>query len=98
MIRWLVRWTLRLVLAVLALAAAALAFMRWQADRRETQIAAEVAPRTGRFVKAHDVELFVQERGDPSGPAVVFVHGTGAWSETWLPAMDAASAAGFRAI
>jgi pimeloyl-ACP methyl ester carboxylesterase len=49
-------------------------------------------------VRAHDVELFVQERGDPSRPAVVFVHGTGAWSETWLPAMDAVAAAGFHAV
>ena len=48
--------------------------------------------------KALDVELFVQERGDPSRPAVVFVHGTGAWSETWVPAMDAVAAAGFHAV
>jgi pimeloyl-ACP methyl ester carboxylesterase len=72
--------------------------MRAQAVRRETAIAAAAAPSGGRFVRAHDVELFTQERGDPSRPAVVFVHGTGAWSETWRPAMDAVAAAGFRAI
>jgi pimeloyl-ACP methyl ester carboxylesterase len=72
--------------------------MRWQADRRETLTAAAVAPRSGRYVKAHDVELFLQERGDAARPAVVFVHGTGAWSETWLPAMDAVAAVGFHAV
>jgi pimeloyl-ACP methyl ester carboxylesterase len=98
LVRRVARWTVRLVLGVLVIAAAALAVMRSQADRRETETAAEVAPRSGRYLKAHDVELFVQERGDPSRPAVVFVHGTGAWSETWLPAMDAAAAAGFHAV
>jgi pimeloyl-ACP methyl ester carboxylesterase len=97
-IQGLVRWSLRAAIAVLAMAAIALAVMRWQATRRETRSAAETAPRSGRYVRAHDVELFVQERGDPARPAVVFVHGTGAWSETWLPAMDAAAAAGFRAV
>jgi len=48
--------------------------------------------------KAHDVDLFVQEAGDSSRAAVVFVHGTGAWSETWQPAMKAVADAGFRAI
>ena len=98
MIRAIVRWTLRILLGAVVIAAVALAVMRWKADRREQQVAAEVAPRTGRFVKAHDVELFVQERGDPTRPAVVFVHGTGAWSETWLPAMDAVAAAGLHAV
>ncbi len=92
------RWGVRLLLALLAAMALALAVSRWQADRRETQIAAQVAPRSGRYVKADDVELFVQERGDPARPAVVFVHGTGAWSETWLPAMDAVAAAGHHAV
>ena len=98
MIRRLARWTFRATLAVLAILVIALAVMRAQALRRETAIAAEAAPSGGRFVRAHDVDLFTQERGDPSRPAVVFVHGTGAWSETWLPAMDAVAAAGFRAI
>jgi len=30
--------------------------------------------------------------------AVVFIHGTGAWSETWRASMDAVVKAGFRAI
>ncbi len=98
MIRRLARWTFRAALVVVAILLIALAVMRAQALRRETAIAAEAAPRTGRFFRAHDVDVFTQERGDPRHPAVVFVHGTGAWSETWLPAMDAVAAAGFRAV
>jgi pimeloyl-ACP methyl ester carboxylesterase len=98
LLRGIVRWTLRIGLSLFVVAAVALAMMRWQAGRRETVSAGASAPRSGRFVKALDVELFVQERGDPSRPAVVFVHGTGAWSETWVPAMDAVAAAGFHAV
>lgn len=98
MIRRLVRWIVRAAVALLAIATIVLAVMRWQATRRETHSAAASAPRGGRFVRAHDVDLFVQERGDPTRPAVVFVHGTGAWSETWLPAMDAVAAAGFHSV
>ena len=92
------RWTLRGLLCLGLVVAAVLAVFRWQADLRENQVAGEAAPRAGRFVKAHDVDLFVQEAGDSSRAAVVFVHGTGAWSETWQPAMKAVADAGFRAI
>jgi pimeloyl-ACP methyl ester carboxylesterase len=97
-IRALLRWTVRAAAALAAVAVVVLAVMRWKAIRRETHSGADTAPRSGRFVHAHDVDLFVQERGHPARPAVVFVHGTGAWSETWLPAMDAVAAAGFRAV
>ena len=73
--------------------AAILAFFRLQAHERETHEAANIAPPTGRFVKAADVEIFVQEAGPPDGPAVLFVHGTGAWSETWREAMAAVAGA-----
>ena len=77
-LRLLLVWTRRAVLGLVVLAVILLAVMRWQAIRRETHSGADTAPRSGRFVHAHDVDLFVQERGDPSRPAVVFVHGTGA--------------------
>ena len=84
--------------AAIVAAAAILGFFRLQAHERETREAANIAPPSGRFVKAADVEIFVQEAGPPGGPAVLFVHGTGAWSETWREAMTAAAGAGFRAI
>lgn len=88
------------MLAALALVVAAIALVvfRRQADQRETRGAIEAAPATGRHVPAHDVNVFVQEEGAADAPAVLFIHGTGAWSETWRPTLRAVAKAGFRAI
>lgn len=59
----------------------ALGTFRWQAHDRETKTRVEAAPAGGRFVRAADVEVFVQELGPPGAPVVLFVHGMGAWSE-----------------
>ncbi|MFD2270214.1 alpha/beta fold hydrolase [Undibacterium arcticum] len=75
-----------------------LAGFRWQAERREVQIATVAAPTTGRFVHAADVQMFIQEMGPATGPAVLFVHGTGAWSETWRESMAALAQAGSHTI
>ena len=71
---------------------------RIAAARRETLSRHDAAPRTGHFVRAADVELFVQEEGPATGPPVVFIHGTGAWSEIWRGTMHALAGAGYRAI
>jgi len=94
----LARFVIFLLLAVTGLAAAALATFSWQADRRETLPAAAAAPPTGRYVPAADVEMFVQETGPADGPVVLFVHGTGAWSETWRESMSVLAEGGFRAV
>jgi pimeloyl-ACP methyl ester carboxylesterase len=80
------RWLLRVGwgVGVLLLAAVlVLAGFRVAAARRETLSRRDAAPSTGRFVRAADVDLFVQEEGRTDGAAVVLVHGTGAWSEIW---------------
>lgn len=68
------------------------------AETQQTQDRHDAAPPTGRFVDAGDVEMFVQERGPPDGPAVVLVHGTGAWSQIYAEELDALAAEGYRAI
>ena len=83
-----------LVLAVVIV----LAGFRAAAARRETRSRHDAAPKSGRFVPAGDVELFVQEEGPVRGAPVVFVHGTGAWSEIWRGSMHALARAGYRAI
>src|SRR5215218_9103590 len=81
--RRLLRWT-GWLLGVLVLAVIlVLAGFRVAAARRETLSRHDAAPKTGRFVKAADVELVVQEEGPAGGAPVVFVHGTGAWGEIW---------------
>ena len=83
---------------ILAVSVVALATSLWLAERRETRTAAEIAPPGGRYVKADDVEVFLQETGPETGPVALFVHGTGAWSETWRTSLDAVAAAGFRGV
>ena len=99
------RWGRRLLkgllyslVGLLLLVGAVLIFFRGQAALRETKTGFEVAPQTGRFVRAGDVEIFIQEVGPASGSVVLFIHGTGAWSEIWREPMEVLAAAGFRTI
>jgi pimeloyl-ACP methyl ester carboxylesterase len=97
-IRGVARWLGRAALAVLLLLALALGGFRVAAARREASTRADAAPKGGRFVRAADVELFVQEEGPASGDPVVLIHGTGAWSEIWRGTMHRLAGRGYRAI
>lgn len=88
-------YSLGVLLLVVALV---LTGFRIAADRRETQSRFDAAPKTGRFVRAADVYMFVQEEGPPDGAPVVLVHGTGAWSEIWRGTMRSLGTAGYRAV
>ncbi len=91
-------WLLRGAFALLVLVVLVLSFYRFQAHRRETLDAATAAPADGEFVLADGLRIHLQRTGPDGGPALLFVHGTGAWSETWRESAEAAAAAGFRAI
>lgn len=82
----------KVLLAVMGLVLAVIGFFDVQRRLRETQDAADAAPRSGRFVQAGDVKVFVQESGPVSAPAVMLIHGTGTWSEIWRETIDALSA------
>jgi pimeloyl-ACP methyl ester carboxylesterase len=64
----------------------------------QTQGRRATAPATGQFVTAADTNLYVQRVGDRSSPTVVFIHGTGSWSESWRPSMEQVTGLGFQAI
>ena len=98
MIRRLLRWIAYSLGVLLLVVALALTGFRIAADRRETLSRFDAAPKTGRFVRAADVHLFVQEEGPPDGAPVVLIHGTGAWSEIWRGTMRSLAAAGYRAV
>lgn len=88
-----------LVVAVaLAACALALAAFRLQAHLHESRGRQEAAPPEGAFVKAADVEVYVQVAGPAEGKAVLLVHGFGAWSGTWRDTILALAAAGYRVI
>lgn len=58
----------------------------------------QAAPTPGRWIRAHDVELYVQEFGDAAAAPLVVTHGTGAWSGTWESNVAAMAQAGYRVI
>jgi len=76
----------------------ALGVFRLQAQGREAKTRHDAAPAAGRFVRAGDVEVFVQELGPAQAPVVLFVHGMGAWSEIWRETLVETAAVGFRAV
>jgi pimeloyl-ACP methyl ester carboxylesterase len=92
------RWLGRALLAILLLAFAALAVFRMFSLTREEQTAAEAAPASGHFVSAGDIKLYVQEDGPQTGIPVVFIHGFGAWSETWKKTTSVLAAHGFHTV
>jgi pimeloyl-ACP methyl ester carboxylesterase len=67
------------------------AALREQGDRRA--LAGE-----GRFVQAAGLDIHIEEAGPVDGPAVVFIHGTLAWTGTWRHILARVGAAGYRAI
>lgn len=89
---WLVLGLLLLLFTVLVLESWARAL--WAED----QLPRQAAPAQGRWVNAHDVELYVQEFGDATAPPLLLVHGTGAWSGTWVSNVQAMAQAGYRVI
>ena len=92
--RVLIRLVLTLVLIVVAAVAIAVAAAAW----RESSPRTALAPSTGRFVHAHDLDLYIQEVGPESAQTVLLVHGTGAWSEIWRGTLERLAAAGYRAV
>lgn len=83
---------------VSSVAAIAIAFTWQQAKTRQIQDRVSAAPRTGTYVAADDAHIFVQRLGDPGAPAMVFIHGTGSWSETWRRSMETAVKQGYYAV
>ena len=88
----------RVVLALATVGVLALVALRVAASMRETAIAADIAPSTGRFVSTAEGRLFVIEAGPPSAPPVLLFHGTAGWSMLWSETEASLAAAGFRAI
>lgn len=74
---------LRCAFALAAIVAGAVICFDALRIARERRMAEDVSPRSGRFVRAADVTMFVQEAGRTSSPVVVLIHGTGTWSEIW---------------
>lgn len=92
------KWVGRGLLAILVLAVATLTVFRILAFTRESQTAEQAAPAGGHFVSAGDIRLYVEEDGPKDGLPVVFIHGFGAWSETWKKTTTVLAAHGFHTV
>lgn len=68
------------------------------AGSREREVADRVAPVAGLFVSLPGGRIFTQQYGPANGHAVIFVHGTAAWSGFWAGTAERVGKAGFRAI
>jgi len=88
----------RVVLTLVLLAVAAVSVAVAAAAWRESSPRTALALPSGRFVHAHDLDLYIQEVGPESGPIVLLVHGTSAWSEIWRSTLERLAAAGYRAV
>lgn len=87
-------------LAILILLSAAIATTYLKRQVRSAQQLDRVlaAPQTGSFVEAGDTRVFVQRLGNADAPALLFIHGTGSWSETWRASMEHAVKLGYQAF
>lgn len=92
------RRTIQTVVALLVFAALAATLTVVAAARREMAGRQSLAPSTGRFVRAYDLELYVQEAGPLDAHTVVLIHGTGAWSEIWRETMRRLAERGYHAV
>lgn len=97
-IRKLLKWFFRVVVCFLILVFIVLVFFSLKTNQREIKTGSEVAPTTGKFVHANDLEVFIQEDGPAFGQPVLLIHGTGAWSEIWRETMSVLAENGFHAI
>ncbi len=61
-------------------------------------IKSAVAGSSVQWVKAYDTEIAYQQFGPSSPRTILLVHGTGAWSGTWVSNIDTMVQAGFRVI
>lgn len=84
--------------AIVILVLGALAVFRVLSLARENQTADQAAPPAGHFVPAGDIRIFVEEDGPRTGQPVVFIHGFGAWSETWKKTTSVLASNGFHTV
>lgn len=92
------KWMLRLITGLALLASLVLTLALAAAMLRETEQRADILPGDGRLIPTREGEIFVLEAGPKDGTALLFAHGTAAWSDLWSPVLEAAGRDGWRAI
>lgn len=83
---------------VLLLLVACVLLLSWGRILLVERQAPEGAIAQGRWVQAQDVKFHIQEYGDASQPPLLLVHGTGAWSQTWVSNLEAMVQSGYHVV
>ncbi|MHA7871000.1 MAG: alpha/beta fold hydrolase, partial [Hyphococcus sp.] len=79
----------RLVIPVLLLSLAALAFVLRTPDTDPDAMVAKYANAASRFVEnSEGLRVHYRDQGNPEGPPVVLIHGTAASLHTWEPLVE----------
>lgn len=89
------KWIIKILATIICLAVVVLIIFRIATFFRENKSYKDAAPTVGYYVSGSDVNIYVQETGPKDGNPVVFIHGFGAWSETWRKTLDTLAAEGF---
>tara|TARA_R110002110_G_C13469647_1_gene720030 strand:- start:12116 stop:13120 length:1005 start_codon:yes stop_codon:yes gene_type:complete len=56
-------------------------------------------PTTGEYISINNERIYVQQKGTLNDkPTFVFIHGTGSWSQLWMPTMEKVSNLGFHSV
>lgn len=92
------KWTLKILAAIMVIAVAVLIIFRISIALRENKNFTDAAPKDGKFITTTLGKIYIQETGPENGPAIIFIHGFGAWSKTWQPAMQSASLLGYHSV
>jgi pimeloyl-ACP methyl ester carboxylesterase len=90
-IRKLVIFLLLLIIAILTVAYVMML-------QREQESIETAKPPFGQHIQTSDARIFVQDTGSSGSPAIILIHGTGAWSEIWRATIDALKNSGFRVV
>ncbi|MGC3937320.1 alpha/beta fold hydrolase [Roseobacter sp. EG26] len=92
------RIALYLAVSTALLVGVLLVSFRLAAAQRETEGLADSLPPFGELNETREGRIFTIEKGKPDDPAVLFAHGTAAWSGLWMPTLSAISVQGYRTI
>lgn len=65
---------------------------------REDARLPDIAPASGQFINTQIGKIFVTQTGHSDNPAVLLLHGTGAWGGLWQETSDALAQSGFQAL
>ncbi len=91
-------WVAKILLGFLVVITVVLLLFLLRAQFTEIKDVKEAAPSGAKWVNALDTQIHYQTHGDSTKPALVLVHGTGAWAGTWVSNTNALVAAGWYVV